>query len=289
MGEERRGVAGATVAGFLLVGAGTVLTQGLVGVTHASPAATAALVVFALAAELAAIGVAALAVTDGPATLARSPLQWRTRDPPPAAGGRGPDAQEPSTGSRDGDGPRLRRSAPSYSRSRGGSSGYRRDDGSDPLENEVRREINDFVARSPGTYPSRVARATDVSLSTVRYHLRVLREEGLVQEETFGGKRRLYPAGSDHLALAAALEDDATASIVRTLARSDPATVSDLAERLDRAPSTLSHHLSRLEDDDLVVRERDGVSVVTRLHPAVVAELDVAREEAADEPATGRA
>jgi DNA-binding transcriptional ArsR family regulator len=47
--------------------------------------------------------------------------------------------------------------------------------------------------------------------------------------------------------------------------------VSGLADRIDRDPSTVSHHLSRLEDDGLIHREREGQAVTNRLAPGVAA------------------
>ncbi|APW96310.1 transcriptional regulator [Halobiforma lacisalsi AJ5] len=45
-------------------------------------------------------------------------------------------------------------------------------------------------------------------------------------------------------------------------------------------PSTVSHHLSSLEEDGLVVRERDGPAIVNRVAPEVEPALE--RAEPAD-------
>jgi DNA-binding transcriptional ArsR family regulator len=55
------------------------------------------------------------------------------------------------------------------------------------------------------------------------------------------------------------------AGLLDALADLGTAHVGLLAEELDRDPSTVSHHLQRLADDELVVRERDGRAVVNRL------------------------
>ena len=41
--------------------------------------------------------------------------------------------------------------------------------------------------------------------------------------------------------------------------------MSDLADDLCRDPSTISHHLQRLEEDEIIARERQGRAVVNRL------------------------
>jgi DNA-binding transcriptional ArsR family regulator len=150
---------------------------------------------------------------------------------------------------------------------------YSRFDDSDPLENDVRQQVYEAVERSPGTYISEVSEECDASRSTVRYHVRILEEEGLIVGEAERGKHRFYPIGSETPELAAALNDSATARVIDAIARLEPVTVSALAEDLDRSPGTVSYHLDRLTDDGLLERERMGNAVVTRLTSGIQAEI----------------
>lgn len=161
---------------------------------------------------------------------------------------------------------------------------YSRYDDSDPLEHEVRASIYETVESAPGVHLSGVSDAADVPLSTVRHHLRVLERENLLVTAKLRGKRRFYPIGSEDVELAAALEDEATAAVLGALADHEPASVSTLAAELDRDASTVSHHLSRLAEDGLVERERDGRQVLNRLPPAVRRTFDAERAPA-DAPA----
>jgi DNA-binding transcriptional ArsR family regulator len=145
--------------------------------------------------------------------------------------------------------------------------GYSRYDDSDPLEHDTRQVIYGYVAENPGAHQERVADATGTPTSTVRYHVRILEEEDLVESERCMGKRRLYLATEADRALAAALADDAARAVVETVQRHEPASTSEVADAADRAPSTVSRHLSRLEDAGVVVRERDGMAVLARLSP----------------------
>lgn len=141
----------------------------------------------------------------------------------------------------------------------------RSDADSDLLDNEVRSTVFGAITDSPGVYVAAVADETDVPRSTVRYHVRVLERAGLVFGEKIRGKQRYFPSHDDDPALTAALADDVLADVLRTIARVEPASTSELATELDRAPSTVSHHVSRLAEDGLVERERDGSAVLTRL------------------------
>ncbi|WP_255150604.1 winged helix-turn-helix transcriptional regulator [Halorarius halobius] len=144
----------------------------------------------------------------------------------------------------------------------------------DPFDNDVRETVFAAVEATPGVHLAGVAELTDVAPSTVRYHARVLEAEDLVRTETRRGKRRLYPGDADPSPVTAALSDDATARLVRAVAEREPVRVSDLADAVDRAPSTVSYHLSRLEADDVVVRERDGEAVRVSLTTSARQTLD---------------
>ncbi|WP_458186928.1 winged helix-turn-helix transcriptional regulator [Haladaptatus sp. NG-WS-4] len=143
---------------------------------------------------------------------------------------------------------------------------YSRYDDSDPLEHEVRGDLYEKIERAPGLYLSELDDRLDVSLSTIRHHLRVLEREGMVTGAKVRGKRRFYP-DEEGVELAAALAEEPTAAVLDAVSRREPASVGELADELERDPSTVTHHLKRLEADGLVERERDGRAVVNRLSP----------------------
>ncbi|WP_336135065.1 winged helix-turn-helix transcriptional regulator [Natronomonas amylolytica] len=142
---------------------------------------------------------------------------------------------------------------------------YSRYDDSDPLEHEAREEVYEIVNESPGSYLSELSEEADLPLSTTRHHVRVLEREDLVSGAKLRGKRRFYPAYAEGVELAAALNDEATATIIDAIARLGAASVSDLADDIGRDPSTISHHLQRLEEDGIITREREGRAVMNKL------------------------
>ena len=151
---------------------------------------------------------------------------------------------------------------------------YSRYDDSDPLEHDAREQVYEIVSETPGSYLSEVSERADLPLSTTRHHMKVLKREGLVSGAKLRGKRRFYPAYAEGIELAAALNDESTASIIDALARLGAASVSDLADDLGRDPSTISHHLQRLEEDDIITREREGRAVMNKLSPEARTALD---------------
>lgn len=152
--------------------------------------------------------------------------------------------------------------------------GYQRFDDSDPLEHPGRERLYERIRAEPGVHLTAVSESADLPLSTARYHLRILEHEGLVRGVKLYGKRRYFPPDVEREALVAALAEDATENVLRTLVHEGPSTVSRLAERLDRDPSTVSHHLERLAADGLVERERQGQAVVSTVAPEVRAAVE---------------
>jgi predicted transcriptional regulator len=146
---------------------------------------------------------------------------------------------------------------------------YSRYDDTDPLAHATRAKLYECVEAEPGLYLSQLGRRLDVPLSTVRHHVRVLREEGHVESRTDDGRRRFYPRGTEHPELIACLRGDGPAGIVAALSREGALTVSALARELDRDPSTVSHHLDRLVAVDAVTRTKRGRTVENRLSPDV--------------------
>lgn len=152
---------------------------------------------------------------------------------------------------------------------RQGSETYSRYDDTDPLAHATRAALHERVEAEPGLYLSQLGRRLDVPLSTVRHHVRVLREEGYVESRTDDGRRRFYPTGVEHPELIACLRAEGPAEVVAALAREGALTVSALARELDRDPSTVSHHLDRLVRVDAVTRTQRGRAVENRLSPDV--------------------
>ncbi|PSQ34348.1 hypothetical protein BRD08_09865 [Halobacteriales archaeon SW_10_66_29] len=163
--------------------------------------------------------------------------------------------------------------------------GYKRYSDDDPLEHETREQLYGFIRDSPGAYLTEISEGTDVKMGTARYHLRILAFENLVTSEEIRGRRRYVPVGTEWAELEAALNDETTARIVESLAEEGPDSVSGLADRLDRDPSTITHHLDRLAEDGIVERERDGRAVVNKLSDSA----RIALEDEAPTPAAPRA
>ncbi|QLD87241.1 helix-turn-helix domain-containing protein [Natronomonas halophila] len=146
------------------------------------------------------------------------------------------------------------------------SSGLLRADTEGILNQRTRAAVYEAIRESPGATLSALADAVGVTKSTVRYHVDVLRDAGLVEAVEVGGALRVAPAEMD-ADIAAATSAEPTNAVLEAVAETEPASVRAVAEVTGRAPSTVSYHLSTLADRGLVERERAGEAVLTRLTP----------------------
>jgi predicted transcriptional regulator len=138
---------------------------------------------------------------------------------------------------------------------------------SDPdLELASRRAIYQEIADTPGVHFRALLDELDYAQGTLQYHLRWLADEGVVEVSDDGQYTRYYPAGAEFdegdRAVMNALRREYSRRILAHLVTVGPLSTTALSERLGKARSTVSWHLSKLSDADLVRKERDGRSVV---------------------------
>jgi DNA-binding transcriptional ArsR family regulator len=143
--------------------------------------------------------------------------------------------------------------------------------GEDPTDLEKRRRVFLTVNRYPGLTLARLAREADVDESLARYHVRILEDAKLVRSEEEGGHRRIFPlektkAGArdplderDRQWLALLRRPPILRAVVALL-HEEPMNAGGLAEACGVSRSTASHHISRMEEGEIVAIEREGRS-----------------------------
>ena len=133
------------------------------------------------------------------------------------------------------------------------------------LDLASRRAIYQHVAENPGVNFRALLDALDYAQGTVQYQLRWLADEGLIEVADDGQYTRYYPAAEFDAAdqrVMNALRREYSRRILAHLLTDGPLSTTDLSDRLDKAKSTVSWHLSNLAEADLVTKERDGRAVV---------------------------
>src|SRR6056297_1987052 len=136
------------------------------------------------------------------------------------------------------------------------------------LELASRRRIYQRIADTPGIHFRALLDDLEYAQGTLQYQLRWLGDEGLIDISEDGKYTRYYPAAefddADRTVMNA-LRREYSRRILAHLLVDGPLSTTELSDRLEKAQSTVSWHLSKLADAGLVTKERDGRSVYYEL------------------------
>ena len=136
------------------------------------------------------------------------------------------------------------------------------------LEIETRRRIFEAVCKFPGIHMRELSREVGMQKNLVDYHLEYLEKNDVVRAESDGQFKRYFPLqASEHAGALVSASDKATVMMMRQpvpfrvvvlLARRGCMAHKDLAKELRKSPSTLSHHLEKLQRAGVVSPNPDG-------------------------------
>lgn len=136
----------------------------------------------------------------------------------------------------------------------------------------TRDRIETQVRRDPGVHFNELVRVLDLAPGQVQYHLKKL---DVVADERYG-QTHYFPEGYDtwERGALALLRRETAADIVSVLMADAPLGASETADRAGIARSTLSWHLDRLVECDLVEkRHARGRVVLVLVDPERTARL----------------
>jgi len=136
------------------------------------------------------------------------------------------------------------------------------------IDLESRRAIYQKIANTPGIHFRALLDELDYAQGTLQYQIRWLAAEGLIDVSEDGKYTRYYPAAefddTDRTVMNA-LRREYGRRILAHLLADGPLTTTELSDRLEKAQSTVSWHLSKLAEAELVTKERDGQRVLYRV------------------------
>jgi predicted transcriptional regulator len=136
----------------------------------------------------------------------------------------------------------------------------------DVLAVEARRRLYEFVRNNPGFHLREIARALDLSITLADYHLRFLEKHELVSASMDGEYKRYYPrsvpgAADERPALTDAqkvilafLRQPVPLRVLAFLMERESASHKEMLERVPVSPSTLSHHLKKMQMAGVLAR-----------------------------------
>jgi predicted transcriptional regulator len=136
------------------------------------------------------------------------------------------------------------------------------------MELNARRRIYKTILRFPGLHFRGIQRKTNFGNGGLKYNLDVLEKKGAIESVKYGRALRYYPRGIDREAkkLLALLRLKSVRRILLYLLTHPRAHHRDIANYLERSPSTITWHMKRLAEQGVIrVEQRGGDRVYTVL------------------------
>ncbi len=145
----------------------------------------------------------------------------------------------------------------------------------DVLAVKTRRDLYQYVRSNPGFHLREIARVLNLSITLADYHLRFLEKNELVSWTMDGEYKRYYPRSlpgdtggrpalsDDAKRVLAYLRQPVPFRILAFLMEREAATHKDILEHVPVSPSTLSHHLKKMQSAGILTRavDRSGYRV----------------------------
>ena len=155
---------------------------------------------------------------------------------------------------------------------------------------KTRRDLYDFVRRNPGFHLREISRSLNLSITLADYHLRFLERHELITSAMDGEYKRFYPRSipgqmDSHPALSdqerqilAFLRQPVPLRVINFLMEREAATHKEILEQVPVSPSTLSHHLKKMQASGIIDRLEATERGYRVLEPKSVARLMVTYE-----------
>jgi len=125
------------------------------------------------------------------------------------------------------------------------------------LDNFKRGEINAFIRLNPGTYYNEIKKHLDVSNGVLTYHLNRLEIESYIKSKLNGRYKHYFPADMK-IPVRIVTLNDLQRALLKFIRDKKWVTQSEISEQLDIPVPTVSRHLKRLMDAEMVVSEKRG-------------------------------
>jgi len=150
---------------------------------------------------------------------------------------------------------------------------------------KTRRDLYEFVRRNPGYHLREVSRSLNLSITLADYHLRFLEKHELITSTMDGEYKRFYPRSTPGQAdqrpaltelerqILAFLRQPVPLRVINFLMEQEAATHKQILEHVPVSPSTLSHHLKKMQAAGIVDRVELGERGYRVLQPKSVARL----------------
>ena len=151
------------------------------------------------------------------------------------------------------------------------------------LDLASRRRIYEFLQANPGVHLRLIGKVLGMSTGMLSYHLNYMEQRGLLKSEEEGHRKRYFSGSAFAEAqrrIIAILRQDVPGKIVVEILAHRERTFADLQAAVGVSKSTLSYHLKKMLQREILLREkRDRESRFRLKEPDEVARILLANQE----------
>ncbi|MDD5503002.1 MAG: winged helix-turn-helix transcriptional regulator [Candidatus Thermoplasmatota archaeon] len=132
------------------------------------------------------------------------------------------------------------------------------------LQNETRRQIYSAIQRNPGINMSQLSQQLNIGWGTTVHHVKKLEEATKIHAENMNNERCFFENGGtfskESMVKTAALKDGTAKSIFGFIEKNPGTSQKRICESLGVRPSLVSWHVTKLEQEGIINRNRNGKS-----------------------------
>ena len=132
----------------------------------------------------------------------------------------------------------------------------------DPLNNNIRLRILEYIKQNPGVRFSNIVKETGINRGTTLYHLGVLKHFDMIIKFKSGSYTLYFQNNgmfsSREKIVSLALQEPTQRHIIDFLSKNEGATRGEIAKALDLSGSTITWHIAILKKYAIVQIEKDG-------------------------------
>ena len=128
------------------------------------------------------------------------------------------------------------------------------------LKLDVRRKLYRLVLRYAGCHFREIERKSGLSTGSVKYHLDYLARHNLIRQEKEGNNLRYFPfkVKSESATLLGLLRQRSVRHILLFILIHENCNHEQIVKSVSLSPSTVSWHLKKLEDADVICSHKHG-------------------------------
>jgi predicted transcriptional regulator len=127
------------------------------------------------------------------------------------------------------------------------------------LELDIRRNIYELVSKFAGCHFRELERKSNLATSTLRYHLHYLTKNKLISESKEGNNIRYFPKDfKANKIVLGLLRQKSIRQILLHILLNNNCNHEEIVSKVQLSPSTVSWHLKKLEENNIIGFVKDG-------------------------------